>query len=167
MKILLLSDTHGSVHPEIVRLSRRYNYVLHAGDVGSAAVLAALRPRRALIAVRGNNDVVAKWPSGEQSHLRTLPLENKLQLPGGLVVVVHGDRHGPPKTRHARLRRNYPEARCVVYGHSHHLVCDSSELPWIINPGAGGRARTFGGASCIVLDTRLAEWKLDVKRFRD
>ena len=167
MKILLLSDTHGRLHPRIAQLSHRYNYAVHAGDVGSAAVLADLRPRRRLYAVRDNNDVVEKWPKDEHRLLRTLPVQAQLELPGGVIVVVHGDRHGPPKVRHARLRRSFPDACCIVYGHSHHLVCDTEEKPWVLNPGAAGRARTFGGASCMVLDTRYSEWRIEVKRFRD
>ena len=137
---------------------------MHAGDVGAAGVLTGLQPRRAVVAVRGNNDVAQKWPAGEADLLECLPLESGLALPGGHLVVVHGHR-SRAHDRHARLRRSYPEARAVVYGHSHRLVLDTDHAPWILNPGASGRSRTFGGPSCLVLRAGEQQWQVETLRF--
>jgi predicted phosphodiesterase len=80
-------------------------------------------------------------------------------------VVLHGDRVNPAGTRHARLRGRYAEARAVVYGHSHRLVCDTAAMPWVLNPGAAGRDRTHGGPSCLVLTAGAAEWSVEAVRF--
>ncbi|HJU38183.1 MAG TPA: metallophosphoesterase family protein, partial [Tahibacter sp.] len=79
-------------------------------------------------------------------------------------VVVHGDAYAP-RTRHAALRRAHADARAIVYGHSHRLLVDEFELPWVLNPGAAGKARTNGGPSCLVLDARADAWRVEALRF--
>jgi putative phosphoesterase len=164
-RVAILSDTHGVLDPRIADIVSGCDLAVHGGDIGNAAVLAALQPRSGrVIAVLGNNDSPAKWPDGEARLLDQLPAEVVEELPGGQLVVVHGHRM-PAKDRHARLRRCFPEAGAVVYGHSHRLVTDCDALPWVLNPGAAGRARTFGGPSCIVLDATPEHWSLRVYRF--
>ena len=165
MRVLLLSDTHGQIDARIVALARECDVVVHAGDVGNADILDTLRASGAtVIAIRGNNDVASKWPRTDRSELETLEDEARVDLPGGTLIAVHGDRHAPA-TRHARLRRDYPDARAVVYGHSHRIVVDDAATPWILNPGAAGRARTYGGPSCLMLDARAKIWRVEPYRF--
>ena len=165
MRVLILSDTHGQIDARIAALAHACDAVVHAGDVGNAAVLDTLQASGAnLIAIRGNNDVASKWPRGDRVTLDALEDEARIDLPGGTLVAVHGDRY-TPATRHARLRREYPDARAVVNGHSHRLVVDDAATPWILNPGAAGRARTYGGPSCLVLDARPKAWRVEPVRF--
>ena len=161
-RVAILSDTHGVLDPRIAGAVARCDYAVHAGDVGCSAVLDQLRPQQGLVlAVRGNNDTPSKWPEGEAHVLERLPSQAQLELPGGRIVVVHGDRAGPAKSRHRRLRQQYPQARVVVYGHSHRRVCDRAATPWVLNPGAGGRARTFGGPSFLILHASDREWRVE------
>ncbi len=166
MRVGIVSDTHGFIDPAVLAAARSCELVIHAGDIGNAEVLRALRrPGTRLVAVRGNNDDRRRWPKAQASTLQRLPLESMLELPGGRLVVVHGDRLLPASRRHERLRRRYPQARAVVYGHSHRLVCDRSRRPWVLNPGAAGRSRTFGGPSCLILQVRAGRWDVSVLRF--
>lgn len=166
MRVLLLSDTHGALDERIAELARGYEVVVHAGDVGSVAVLEQLRRVCArVIAVRGNNDVPAKWAPAERPALRTLDEHVNLDLPGGVLVAIHGDRF-PAAQRHARLRAAFAQARAIVYGHSHRLCVDDREWPWVLNPGAAGRARTFGGPSCLRLTAAKRSWGVESIRFR-
>lgn len=161
MQVAIVSDTHGSVAPEILEMVAGCDLVVHAGDVGSAQVLRALRACvDEVLAVRGNNDIASKWPARELSLLTRLPQELCLALPGGDLVVVHGHDAGTGPQRHRRLRRRYPDARAIVYGHSHRLVFDCAENPWVLNPGAAGRTRTFGGPSCLILAAGKSAWKV-------
>jgi putative phosphoesterase len=164
--VAIVSDTHGHLDERIAAEVSACDYAVHAGDIGSAAVLRALLPRqRRVLAVRGNNDIPDKWP-GEAEQLDVLPLEWRLQLPGGELVVVHGHQYaGPAGARHRWLRQTYPEARLIVYGHSHRRVRDLSGTPWVVNPGAAGRVRTCGGPSCIVLTAGPRSWELQEKHF--
>jgi predicted phosphodiesterase len=114
--------------------------------------------------VRGNNDCPDKWPAGDRDRLAALPPTLEIELPGGLLAAVHGDRL-PARDRHLRLRRLFPRASAVVYGHSHRLVLDLDERPWVLNPGAGGRSRTFGGPSCLVLSAEPGGWTVRSLRF--
>ena len=165
MRVLIVSDTHGQLDARIAALARECDLVVHAGDVGNATVLEALHAGGAkVVAVRGNNDVASKWPRAERAVLDALDDEALVDLPGGLLIAVHGDRYAPA-TRHARLRREYSDARAIVYGHSHRLVIDDAATPWILNPGAAGRARTYGGPTCLVLEAHAKSWRVEPRRF--
>lgn len=165
VSVAILSDTHGVLDPRVAELVADCDLAVHGGDIGNAGVLAALQPRTGRVAaVLGNNDVPHKWPAADQHLLDTLPLELTEDLPGGRLVVVHGHRT-PAKDRHAKLRRRFPDARAIVYGHSHRLVADRDAEPWVLNPGAAGRERTFGGPSCMVLRASHGGWSLAVHRY--
>ena len=165
--LLLLSDTHGTLEPRIATRARRVDVVVHAGDIGSTAVLDTLEGHcTQVIAVRGNNDVGAKLAAEDRARLEALPREAALALPGGTLVVVHGDQNGVGEARHRRLRRQFADARAVVFGHSHQRVLDRGQWPMILNPGAAGAVRTHGGPSCMVLHaTSDGRWTVRSHRY--
>lgn len=166
MRVAILADTHGALDPRIGRLLAACDCAVHGGDIGSAEVLEALHSRVGrVVAVFGNNDIPAKWAPGERALLGGLPEQAELELPGGVLAVIHGHQTRGTDTRHASLRKRFPQARVVVYGHSHRLVCDQDSVPWVLNPGAAGLARTFGGPSCIILTATPEHWRLRVQRF--
>jgi putative phosphoesterase len=165
MRVLLLADTHGHLDERIATVARECDAAVHAGDVGNAEVLETLRAGGArVVAVRGNNDVPTKWPRADRRALDGLEEIARVDLPGGVLIATHGDRYSP-SLRHARLRAAFPDARAVVYGHSHRLIVDDGETPWILNPGAAGRARTYGGPSCLVLEASTRAWRIEALRF--
>lgn len=165
MKVLILGDTHGVLDSRIEALAQGCAHVVHTGDVGAAEVLERLAAFGAEVhAVRGNNDVPAKWPKGERTVLDGLPAELRLELPGGALVVEHGHRANPAAKRHEVLRRRHSEARAIAYGHSHRLLTELETTPWVLNPGAAGRARTHGGPSALVLRTGRS-WSVEAVRF--
>ncbi len=165
MRVLLLSDTHGALDERIAARARDSDLVVHAGDVGSAGVLAILRAMGPpVIAVRGNNDVASKWAASERDAMAQLAEQAQIDLPAGCLVAIHGDRF-PAAQRHLRLRQAFPQARAIVYGHSHRLCIDEAQRPWVLNPGAAGRARTFGGPSCLELVATTRRWQVTPLRF--
>ncbi|EIC21398.1 metallophosphoesterase family protein [Thiorhodovibrio frisius] len=165
LRVALLADTHGQIDPRILALVADCDMAVHGGDIGSVAVLASLQPKLGQVyAVRGNNDVHRDWPVADQALLERIPGRAQVDLPGGLLVVEHSHRMAAAG-RHERLRRRYPQARAIVYGHSHRLVVDCECLPWVLNPGAAGRSRTCGGPSCLVLTASLDRWEIDEHRF--
>lgn len=118
MRVAVLSDTHGprrwpSCPPEVARRLRGVDLILHAGDVCVPAVLAELESFAPVRVVLGNNDGpgVAAWPA---------PVRLELDLDGLPVGMVHDS--GPATGRGRRLRRMFPDAALVVFGHSH--------IPW-------------------------------------
>ncbi len=138
MKIGILSDSHGWVHPEIISLMNTCDKIIHAGDIMEEDTLKALTAP--LIAVRGNND----------EHLAFADIET-LDLPGGKLVVEHGHKHGWHTPSHNSLRKAHAEAKVIVYGHTHKQLIDTEISPWIVNPGASGAIRNKGSSKCLML----------------
>lgn len=115
MNVLLLADTHlseGQGARLVERLRdhlERVDVIIHAGDVTDASVLTALAEFAPVRAVRGNND-----------RDMVLPEQLVIELDGCAIAAVHDS--GPAGGRTARLRRWFPQADVVVFGHSH--------IPW-------------------------------------
>lgn len=166
-KVAIVSDTHTHLDGRIAELIRDCDYAIHAGDIGCHAVLEQMQPRTDRIAVAGNNDTVTAWHESEAEVVAGLPHIAELQLPGGKIAIEHGHRHGHQRPSHDALRQAHPGARVVVYGHTHKMVCDTSEERWVINPGAAGLTRNHGGPSCLILTATDQEWQVETIRFAD
>jgi hypothetical protein len=166
--VAIISDTHAYLHPHIERIIRQCDIAIHAGDICDADILDAMHPRSGqVIAVRGNNDHEQLWPADQAERLKALPDVARLELPGGIVKIEHGHVHDMQKPAHEDLRKAHPEARLVVYGHTHGKVIDDYSTPWVVNPGAAGSTRTRGGSSCLVLTAVRELWTLESFRFMD
>jgi uncharacterized protein len=105
--------------------------VLHAGDVVTADLLDALRARRPVHAVLGNNDA---------ARVGALPDRLELELAGVRVGMVHDS--GVRTGRERRVRRWFPEAQLVVFGHSHEPVdAEGVDGQRLFNPGSAVQRR--------------------------
>ena len=165
LSIGVVSDTHRFIDPRILEHIEHCDLVLHAGDIGDAEVLSTLATNgRAVYAVSGNNDTSEKWPSAQLKKLRSIPESLTLDIGTNRIQILHGDRINPAKKRHDKLRQRYDDAKLIIYGHSHHLFCDKEEKPWILNPGASGKTRTHGGASCAVINIKKNRWAIELFR---
>ncbi|HEV8222621.1 MAG TPA: metallophosphoesterase family protein [Streptosporangiaceae bacterium] len=132
MNVVVLADTHGPRRwkhcpPAVAPYLRAADLILHAGDVCTAGVLDELSGYAPVRAVRGNNDGpdVAAWGA---------PGTLELDLAGLPVAMIHDS--GPAKGRAARLRRRFPAAQLVVFGHSHIPLDETAEGIRIFNPGS-------------------------------
>ena len=94
------------------------------------------RSARRLVAVHGNVD---------EAPLRArLPERTEVEL-GGLVLGVIHDA-GPRKGRLARMRRAFPDADAVVFGHSHIPLHERDDAGFqIFNPGSPTERRRSPG----------------------
>lgn len=165
VRVAILADTHGALDPRVQDIVATCDLAVHGGDIGHASVLAQIQPRLGrVLAVFGNNDVARKWPAEDRALLVHLPEWLDQPLPGGHLVVIHGHQT-MARDRHRLLRRRFPQARAIVYGHSHLLTLDVETTPWVINPGAAGRSRTHGGPSCLVLIATPTDWRIESHRF--
>lgn len=162
----ILADSHGYLDPRIADVVNQCDYIIHAGDIFNAGVLAQLKPSIKLLAVAGNNDYPALWKTEEADIVKALPNTIQLHIPGGLICIEHGHRLGH-HPEHDKLRNDHTEARMVVYGHTHRRVIDQQSEPWVINPGASGKVRTHGGPSCLVLYASETEWMIDTFLFKE
>jgi len=168
-RIAIISDTHGHINPNIIHAIKGCDRIVHAGDICGAQVLSQLDDVCSHItAVTGNDDCESLWHESEASIINALPAIAEIELPGGTLAVEHGHRHGMHQPDHASLRASHSHARVIVYGHTHTLLIDDSETPWVINPGAAGETRTEDGASCLILTAvSQGEWNIDIIRFND
>lgn len=135
MRIVVLSDTHAprrwrTCPPAVAARLREADAILHAGDVCTAAVLDELSEYAPVRAALGNNDGpdVAAWG---------VPEEAVFDLAGLPVAMVHDA--GQAVGRARRMRRRFPDARLVVFGHSHIPLDEGGEdadSVRIFNPGS-------------------------------
>ncbi len=166
--VAIISDTHAELHPEIEALIRECDIAIHAGDICDGEILDTLQPKTGqVIAVAGNNDHERGWPKHQAEQVKALPRIASLELPGGVIKIEHGHIHDMMNPDHEDLRAAHPDARMVVYGHTHKKVIDDFKVPWVVNPGAAGATRTRGGSSCLVLTATESLWKIDSYRFND
>jgi hypothetical protein len=121
-----MSDTHGLLRPEAVRQLTGVDHILHAGDVGDAKILDALRDLAPLTAIRGNVDV-----SGPCAQL---PATEAIELGGCLFYLVHAidDLDLAPAAAGVKV---------VVYGHSHRAELKDRDGIIYLNPGSAGPRR--------------------------
>lgn len=168
-KIAIVSDTHEVLDSHIAEIVKQCDIAIHAGDIGCNAVLKALQPKLGhVIAIAGNNDKPYLWDYSEWNIVNKLPQSVKLSVFGGLIAVEHGHLHDMYRPSHDDLRQAHPDARMIVYGHTHIQVIDKENpAQWVVNPGASGLTRNKGGPSCLVLNIDNDNWDLDVFKFAD
>ena len=117
--------------------------ILHAGDVNAQATLDRLGAIARVEAVRGDHD----------QGLASLPEHREVIVEGKRIVLVHGNRrrwieepqtllwtlslgyYRPHRGLPSALRRRFPEADVIVFGHTHRGLIDSSARPLVFNPG--------------------------------
>jgi len=156
VRVVVLADTHAprrwrACPPAVAAELRGADLILHAGDVCTATVLAELAQYAPVVAVLGNNDGpdVADWGA-----VRTA----EFNLDGLRVAMLHDS--GPSSGRLARMRRAFPAADLVVFGHSHIPLDQSGYGLRIFNPGSptDRRRQPHGTLGVLqVADGRLAE----------
>ncbi len=132
MRLAIVSDTHlprgnRALPPACLEHLRAADLILHAGDfmeLGVLEELEALGPP--VCGVRGNVD------SAELQ--ARLPLTRIVEAGGARIAIIHDT--GPAAGRLARMRRRFPDADAVVFGHSHIPLLESEAGFTIFNPGS-------------------------------
>ncbi|MEU4833866.1 metallophosphoesterase family protein [Streptosporangium sp. NPDC023615] len=156
MNVVVLSDTHAprrwkSCPPAVAEHLRSADAILHAGDVCVAGVIDELASYAPVHVVKGNNDgpdVVA-------------PETLELDLGGLRVAMIHDS--GTAQGRLARMRRRFPSADLVVFGHSHIPMDQAADGLRIFNPGSptDRRRQPHGTLGTLrVEDGRLVEARI-------
>jgi putative phosphoesterase len=130
--IAVISDTHmprgaRRLPERCVALLGEAEAAIHAGDFVSVSVLEELRAICPVIhAVHGNVD--------EPGLRQELPATLEFEVDGRVVAAVHDAGHA--RGRLPRLRRRFPRADAVVFGHSHLPLDEEADGFRIFNPGS-------------------------------
>ena len=122
----VISDTHGLLRPEAVAALAAVDHILHAGDIGDAAILDRLRAIAPLTAIRGNVDVAG--PCGQ------LPATEAVELAGKLFYLVHA-------IEDLDIEPQAAGVAAVIYGHSHRPAIEDRNGVLFLNPGSAGPRR--------------------------
>jgi putative phosphoesterase len=147
-RVGVVADTHC---PEFIdRLPDRLfevldgvELLLHAGDISSEDTLEALGRLAPVEAVRGDHDRL----------MGNLPVSREVIVEGRRIVVVHGQRSHwieepntllwtlslgyflPDRGLPEGLRRRFPHADAIVYGHTHRARAETVDGVLLFNPG--------------------------------
>ncbi len=122
-RVIVLSDTHGLLRPEVLEYLSRADVIIHGGDINTQAIVDKLREYGPLYIVRGNND--KEWAEG-------LPHSLTFAVEGVRFFLIHNKKDIPA---------DLSDVDVVVYGHSHKYACGGRDgLLWV-NPGSCGRRR--------------------------
>ena len=149
IRVGVVADTHSPEFlPELpealLHRLRGVDLILHAGDVGGPETLRRLAELAPVQAVRGDHD----------GGMRELPRWREVAIAGRRIVVVHGNRSHlveepvtllgtlslglvwPGGGVIPALRREFPAADVIVYGHTHRARLDEMGGAVLFNPGA-------------------------------
>jgi len=126
VRIGLVSDTHGLLRPAVLEFLRGSDRIVHAGDIGNAAIIEALERIAPVTAIRGNNDV-APWAA----NLRD---EEIVAIDGTRIYVVHD-------VNAIAIDLRAQGIRVVVTGHSHRPLVRERDGITFVNPGSAGPRR--------------------------
>jgi putative phosphoesterase len=146
-RVGVVADTHcpefaDELPASLFEVLQGVDLIIHAGDVNGRNTLDALRGVAHVEAVRGDHDSALDLPRS-----REIEVEDKR------IVIVHGNRsrwleepntllwtlslgYFKPHRGLARaLRRRFPDADAIVFGHTHRPQAETIEGVLLFNPG--------------------------------
>jgi uncharacterized protein len=122
----VISDTHGLLRPEAVAALTSVDLIVHAGDIGSPALLDELAAIAPVVAVRGNNDR-ERWAAA-------LPETVTTEIAGVRLHVVHD-------LKTLRADTAGLGVQVIISGHSHKPKIEHRSGVMLLNPGSAGPRR--------------------------
>lgn len=122
----LISDTHGLMRPEALEALAGSDLIVHAGDVGSLDVIAALERLAPVHAVRGNTD--------RSGGCERFPATEIVEVDGTSLYLLHD-------VSELDLDPAAAGFAAVIYGHSHRPEVSCRRGVLYVNPGAAGPRR--------------------------
>lgn len=140
----LISDTHGLLRAQALRAMQGTGLIIHAGDLGNAAILEELKKLAPVVAVRGNVDT-AEWAD-------SLPITAVANAGATKIYVLHD-------VNQLELDPAASGFSIVVSGHSHKPGQTERDGVLYINPGSAGSRRFRLPITVARLDLDQRPWK--------
>ncbi len=180
IRIGVVADTHSPEFMErlpdsLFERLRGVDMILHAGDVGGQETLDRLAEIAPVEAIRGDHDRA----------LKQLPATREIEVGGLRIAIVHGNRSRlweepvtligtlslglfwPSTGIHRWLRRRFPQADVIVYGHTHVASIRHWGGALVFNPGAVYHVTSAEAARRLRTGPNWFEWTwLQVIRHR-
>ena len=135
-RVGVISDTHiprfSRLPEEVFQHFADVELVIHAGDLSVLSVISELETIAPVIAVQGNIE--------REEVVVTLPIKREVVVGHCRIGIVHN--LGELKSYTQTARREFPQARVVVFGHSHvpyNQEGDGHQL--LFNPGSANDRR--------------------------
>ena len=160
IRIGILSDTHLHAPDDRFRqaLERAFPdvaLILHAGDLTDITILDGFAGKE-LIAVHGNMCV---------TDTRTrLPAQRTVHIAGWTIGLTHGN--GPGMGIEERVMDLFPQADCIVFGHSHRPLCRRYGARLLVNPGSFGSG-SASSATCAIMEIDSAAIRVEIRSAAD
>ena len=143
MKLVILSDTHGLLRPEVLEYLKTADAILHGGDINKQSIVDELRQYAPLYIVRGNND--KDWAEA-------IPHDLTVTLGGVTFYMVHNKKEVPA---------DLSGVDAVVFGHSHKNVQEETNgLLWL-NPGSCGPRRFHQEITMMMAETENGQLRVE------
>jgi uncharacterized protein len=144
----VVADTHcpefvDHLPPRLFEVLSGVDLIVHAGDINAEDTLTELRRLAPVEAVRGDHD----------GSLPALPRSREVMVEGKRIVIVHGDRSHwleepntllwtlslgyfiPHRGLPRALKRRFPGADAIVFGHTHRPYAETIDGVLLFNPG--------------------------------
>ena len=135
-RIGVISDTHIPHFRGIPKAVSEHfagvERIIHAGDLSHLLALALLEMIAPVDAVQGNIETEAV--------ILQLPIKREIRVGQCKIGVVHI--LGETKTRPRVARQEFPDARVVIFGHSHIPYNQEHDGQLLFNPGSANDRRS-------------------------
>jgi uncharacterized protein len=122
----VLSDTHGRLTEAVLKKLAHCELIIHAGDIGNAAILDQLQKIGKVIAVKGNIDH-GSWSA-------SLKESEYIDFYGKSILAIHN-------IDDLKMNPESANIDVVIYGHSHKASKDYKNGVLYLNPGSAGPRR--------------------------
>ena len=144
MNLIILSDTHGLLRPEVTEHLKTADVILHGGDINKQSIVDELQQYAPLYIVRGNND---------KAWAENIPHDLTVTLGGMTFAMVHNKKEVPADLTGVDV---------VVFGHSHKYVQEEKGGILWLNPGSCGPRRFHQEITMMMAE--LEDGKLQVEK---
>jgi putative phosphoesterase len=138
VRLGVIADTHGVVHPGVKDAFSGVDHIIHAGDIGTSAVIRELERIAPVYAIIGNRE--------EEDIPGLLPDPSRVEIGGISILIAHRfipvqieDYKDMVKGMIKVINPSFGELpRIVIFGHTHYAYESEIEGIYFFNPGYAG-----------------------------